>query len=41
VRVLGRARALRALLSADDYDAELAARSGWSNRDLPEHQLDA
>jgi enoyl-CoA hydratase/carnithine racemase len=35
VRVMGRARALEVLLSADDYDAELAERYGWVNRALP------
>jgi enoyl-CoA hydratase/carnithine racemase len=31
---MGRARALEVLLSADDYDAELAERYGWINRAL-------
>ena len=35
VRLLGRARALEVLLSADDYDAALAERDGWINRALP------
>jgi enoyl-CoA hydratase/carnithine racemase len=35
VRVMGRARAFEVLLSADDYDAELAERYGWINRALP------
>jgi enoyl-CoA hydratase/carnithine racemase len=34
-RVMGRARALEVMLSADDYDAELAERYGWINRALP------
>jgi enoyl-CoA hydratase/carnithine racemase len=34
VRVMGRARALEVLLSADDYDAELGERYGWINRAL-------
>ena len=34
-RLLGRARALEVLLSADDYDADLAERYGWINRALP------
>jgi enoyl-CoA hydratase/carnithine racemase len=34
-RLLGRARALEVLLSADDYDAELAERYGWINRAMP------
>ena len=35
VRLMGRARALEVMLSAEDYDAELAARYGWINRALP------
>jgi enoyl-CoA hydratase/carnithine racemase len=34
-RLLGRARALEAMLGAEDYDAELAERYGWINRALP------
>jgi enoyl-CoA hydratase/carnithine racemase len=34
-RLMGRARALEVLLSADDYDADLAERYGWINRALP------
>src|SRR5499426_1755561 len=34
-RLLGRARALEVMLSADDYDADLAERYGWINRALP------
>jgi len=34
-RLIGRARALEVLLSAEDYDAELAERYGWINRALP------
>ena len=34
-RLMGRARALEVMLSADDYDAELAERYGWVNRVLP------
>src|SRR5262249_27193025 len=34
-RQMGRARALEVMLSADDYDAELAERYGWINRALP------
>jgi enoyl-CoA hydratase/carnithine racemase len=41
VRVLGRARALEVLLSADDYDADLAERYGWINRALPADALQA
>jgi enoyl-CoA hydratase/carnithine racemase len=39
-RLLGRARALEVMLSADDYDAELAERYGWINRALPASALD-
>ena len=39
-RLMGRARALEVLLSADDYDAELAERYGWINRALPVRSLD-
>ena len=35
VRLMGRARALEVMLSAEDYDAELAERYGWINRALP------
>src|SRR4030095_5037470 len=34
-RLLGRARALEVILSAEDYDADLAERYGWINRALP------
>jgi enoyl-CoA hydratase/carnithine racemase len=34
-RRMGRARALEVMLSADDYDAEVAERYGWINRALP------
>jgi enoyl-CoA hydratase/carnithine racemase len=34
-RLLGRGRALEVMLSAEDYDAELAERYGWINRALP------
>jgi enoyl-CoA hydratase/carnithine racemase len=39
-RLMGRARTLEVLLSADDYDAELAERYGWINRALPADALD-
>jgi len=39
-RLMGRARALEALLSAEDYDAELAEQYGWINRALPASSLD-
>jgi enoyl-CoA hydratase/carnithine racemase len=38
-RLMGRARALEVMLSADDYDAELAERYGWINRALPAEAL--
>jgi enoyl-CoA hydratase/carnithine racemase len=39
VRLMGRGRALEVMLSADDYDAELAERYGWINRALPAAEL--
>jgi enoyl-CoA hydratase/carnithine racemase len=38
-RLMGRGRALEVLLSADDYDADLAERYGWINRALPAREL--
>src|SRR5499426_1710240 len=38
--LMGRARALEVMLSADDYDADLAERYGWINRALPAAELD-
>jgi enoyl-CoA hydratase/carnithine racemase len=38
-RLMGRARALEVMLSAQDYDAELAERYGWINRALPAAEL--
>ena len=38
-RLMGRARALEVMLSADDYDADLAERYGWINRALPAGEL--
>ncbi|MBV8639685.1 MAG: enoyl-CoA hydratase/isomerase family protein [Candidatus Eremiobacteraeota bacterium] len=38
-RLLGRGRALEVLLSANDYDADLAERYGWINRALPAKEL--
>src|SRR5215475_9594055 len=40
VRLMGRARALEVMLSAQDYNAELAERYGWINRALPANALD-
>jgi enoyl-CoA hydratase/carnithine racemase len=38
-RLMGRARALEVMLSAEDYDAALAERYGWINRALPADEL--
>jgi len=38
-RLMGRARALEVMFSADDYDADVAERYGWINRALPAHEL--
>jgi enoyl-CoA hydratase/carnithine racemase len=38
-RLMGRARAMEVMLSAEDYDAELAERYGWINRALPADAL--
>jgi enoyl-CoA hydratase/carnithine racemase len=38
-RLMGRGRALEVMLSAQDYDAELAERYGWINRALPADSL--
>jgi enoyl-CoA hydratase/carnithine racemase len=38
-RLMGRARALEVMLSAEDYDAEMAERYGWINRALPASDL--
>ena len=38
-RLMGRSRALEAILSAYDYDADLAERYGWINRALPANEL--
>src|SRR5271166_4632958 len=40
-RLLGRGRAMEAILGADDFDAEQAERYGWINRALPDPDLDA
>ena len=40
-RLMGRGRALEVLLSAEDYDADLAERYGWINRALPGRALGA
>ena len=38
-RLMGRARALEVMLSAEDYNAEIAERYGWINRALPAGEL--
>jgi enoyl-CoA hydratase/carnithine racemase len=38
-RLMGRGRALEVMLSAEDFDADLAERYGWINRALPASQL--
>ena len=38
-RLAGRGRALEIMLSAEDYDADLAERYGWINRAIPAAQL--
>ncbi|MFJ8673510.1 enoyl-CoA hydratase/isomerase family protein [Streptomyces sp. NPDC093589] len=40
-RLLGRGRALEAVLTSADFDAELAERYGWINRAVPDAELDA
>jgi len=39
-RLMGRGRALEVMLSAEDYDADLAERYGWINRALPTDAID-
>ena len=39
VRLMGRSRALEVMLSAEDYDADLAERYGWINRALPADEV--
>src|SRR5271170_2136533 len=39
-RVVGRSRALEIVLSADDFDADVAERYGWVNRTLNDDDLD-
>ena len=38
-RLMGRSRALEVMLSASDYNADLAERYGWINRALPAAEL--
>jgi len=40
VRLMGRGRALEALFTAADYDADLAERYGWVNRAIPAAELE-
>ena len=40
-RLVGRSRALEIVLSADDFDADIAERYGWVNRTLDDEDLDA
>src|ERR1700733_14927201 len=40
-RLIGRARALRFVLSADAFDAGIAERYGWVNRTLDDSELDS
>jgi enoyl-CoA hydratase/carnithine racemase len=40
-RLAGRSRALEFVLSADDFDADIAERYGWVNRTLDDSELDA
>lgn len=40
-RLIGRDRALEAILSSQDYSAEVAERFGWVTRALPDRELDS
>jgi enoyl-CoA hydratase/carnithine racemase len=40
-RLVGRSRALEIVLSADDFDADIAERYGWVNRTLDDDHLDS
>jgi enoyl-CoA hydratase/carnithine racemase len=40
-RLVGRSRALEIVLSADDFDADIAERYGWVNRTLDDDELDS
>jgi enoyl-CoA hydratase/carnithine racemase len=40
-RLLGRGRAMEAILGSDDFDAEQAERYGWIDRAVPDADLDA
>ena len=40
-RLVGRSRALEIVLSADDFDADIAERYGWVNRSLDDDDLES
>jgi len=40
-RLVGRSRALEIVLTADDFDADIAERYGWVNRTLEDNDLDS
>jgi enoyl-CoA hydratase/carnithine racemase len=40
-KLIGRARAIEVVTSADDFDADTAERYGWVNRSIPDAELDA
>lgn len=40
-RLFGRDRAREAILTSQDYDANLAERYGWITRSMPDDELDA
>ena len=40
-RLVGRSRALEIVLTADDFDADIAERYGWVNRTLDDNDLDS
>src|SRR5262249_25037444 len=40
-RLVGRSRTLEIVLSADDFDADIAERYGWVNRTLDDDDLDS
>ena len=40
-RLVGRSRALEFVLTADDYDADIAERYGWVNRTVDDNDLDS
>jgi enoyl-CoA hydratase/carnithine racemase len=40
-KLIGRARAIEVVTSADDFDADTAAAYGWVNRSIPDAELDS